>query len=92
MLRCDAALFARDVVSCVDAALASRALRDRIRSSEGWPAPGSEDTELGVLNGAGGGNFEVGKAAFERALFVWPNEHVEMRQGARIIRSSKERL
>jgi hypothetical protein len=36
------------------------------------------------------GNFEVCKAAFERAVFVWPNEHLEMRQGARIILKSKE--
>jgi hypothetical protein len=36
------------------------------------------------------GNFEVCKAAFEKALFVWPNEHLEMRQGARIIAKSKE--
>jgi hypothetical protein len=36
------------------------------------------------------GNFEVCKAAFERAVFVWPNEHLELRQGARIILKSKE--
>jgi hypothetical protein len=35
-------------------------------------------------------NFEVCKAAFERALFVWPSEHLEMRHGARIILKSKE--
>ena len=35
-------------------------------------------------------NFLVCKAAFEKALFVWPNEHLEMRQGARIILRSKE--
>jgi hypothetical protein len=35
-------------------------------------------------------NFEVCKAAFEKALFVWPTEHLEMRQGARIILKSKE--
>ena len=35
-------------------------------------------------------NFEVGKAAFERALFIWPREHLEMRQGARIVLKSKE--
>ena len=35
-------------------------------------------------------NFEVCKAAFEKALFVWPTEHVEMRQGTRIISKSKE--
>ena len=35
-------------------------------------------------------NFEVCKAAFEKALFVWPTEHLEMRQGTRIISKSKE--
>ena len=35
-------------------------------------------------------SFLVCKAAFETALFVWPNEHLEMRQGARIILRSKE--
>jgi len=33
---------------------------------------------------------EICKAAFEKALFVWPNEHLEMRQGARIILKSEE--
>jgi hypothetical protein len=37
------------------------------------------------------GNFEIGKAAFEKALFIYPNEHLEMRQGARVILKSKER-
>ena len=36
------------------------------------------------------GNFEVCRAAFDKALFVWPTEHLEMRQGARIIAKSKE--
>jgi hypothetical protein len=36
------------------------------------------------------GNLEVCKAAFEKALFLWPKEHLEMRQGARIIAKSKE--
>ena len=35
-------------------------------------------------------NFLICKAAFEKALFVWPTEHLEMRQGARIILKSKE--
>jgi hypothetical protein len=35
-------------------------------------------------------NFLICKAAFERALFVYPNEHLEMRQGARIILKSRE--
>jgi hypothetical protein len=34
-------------------------------------------------------NFEICKAAFEKALFVYPKEHLEMRQGARIILESK---
>jgi hypothetical protein len=35
-------------------------------------------------------NFAVCKAAFEKALFVYPNEHLEMRNGARVILKSKE--
>jgi hypothetical protein len=35
-------------------------------------------------------NFLICKAAYEKALFVYPNEHLEMRQGARIILKSKE--
>jgi hypothetical protein len=35
-------------------------------------------------------NFLLCKAAFEKALFLWPTEHLEMRQGARIILRSKE--
>jgi hypothetical protein len=34
------------------------------------------------------GNFEICKAAFERALFVYPNDYLEMRQGARVILKS----
>ena len=30
-------------------------------------------------------NYEICKAAFEKALFVYPKEHLEVRQGARII-------
>jgi hypothetical protein len=36
------------------------------------------------------GNYEICKAAFEKALFLYPNEHSEMRQGARVILKSKE--
>jgi len=36
------------------------------------------------------GNLEVSIAAFQRAVFVWPNEHLELRQGARVILKSKE--
>jgi hypothetical protein len=35
-------------------------------------------------------NFEICKAAFEKAIFVYPNDHLEMRQGARVILKSKE--
>jgi len=34
-------------------------------------------------------NYGIGKAAFEKARFVYPKEHLEMRQGARIISKSK---
>lgn len=30
------------------------------------------------------------RAAFEKALFMYPTEHIQMRQGARIIMKSKE--
>jgi hypothetical protein len=36
------------------------------------------------------GNLLVSKAAFEKALFVYPQDHLELRQGARIILKSKE--
>jgi hypothetical protein len=35
-------------------------------------------------------NLSICTAAFEKALFVYPNDHLEMRQGARIILKSKE--
>ena len=35
-------------------------------------------------------NLLICKAAFEKALFVYPNDHLEMRQGARIILKSKK--
>jgi hypothetical protein len=35
-------------------------------------------------------NFLICKAAFEKALFVYPDAHLEVRQGARIILKSKE--
>jgi hypothetical protein len=35
-------------------------------------------------------NLLICKAAFEKALFVYPDAHLEMRQGARIILRSKE--
>jgi hypothetical protein len=30
-------------------------------------------------------HYEICKAAFEKAIFVYPNDHLEMRQGARVI-------
>jgi hypothetical protein len=36
------------------------------------------------------GNYEICKAAFERAIFVYPNDHLEIRQGARVILKSTE--
>ena len=35
-------------------------------------------------------NLEMCKAAFEKALFLYPNEHIEMRQGSRVIWKSRE--
>ena len=35
-------------------------------------------------------NYEICKAAFEKAIFVYPNDHLEMRQGARVILKSRE--
>jgi hypothetical protein len=35
-------------------------------------------------------NFAVCKAAFEKALFIYPNEHLELRNGVQIILKSKE--
>jgi hypothetical protein len=39
---------------------------------------------------AGIGHYEICKAAFEKAIFVFPNNHLEMRQGARVILKSRE--
>jgi hypothetical protein len=36
------------------------------------------------------GNYEICKAAFDKALFVYPTRHIELRQGARVICKSKE--
>ena len=36
------------------------------------------------------GNYEICKAAFDKALFVYPTQHLELRQGARVICKSKE--
>jgi hypothetical protein len=35
-------------------------------------------------------HYEICKAAFEKAIFVCPNDHLEMRQGARVILKSRE--
>ena len=37
-----------------------------------------------------GSNYEICKAAFEKAIFFYPNDHLEMRQGARVTLKSKE--
>ena len=36
-------------------------------------------------------HYEICKAAFEKAIFVYPNDHLEMRQGARVILKSKNK-
>ena len=36
------------------------------------------------------GNYEICKAAFDKPLFVYPTQHLELRQGARVICKSKE--
>jgi hypothetical protein len=36
------------------------------------------------------GNYEVCKAAFDKALFLYPKEQLQLRQGARVICKSRE--
>lgn len=36
------------------------------------------------------GNYEICKAAFDKALFVYPTQHLELCQGTRVICKSKE--
>jgi hypothetical protein len=36
------------------------------------------------------GNYEICKAAFDKALFVYPTQRLELRQGARVICKSRE--
>lgn len=36
------------------------------------------------------GNLLISWAAFDKALFVYPQDHLELRQGARVIAMSKE--
>ena len=53
-----------------------------------------EDLGFKIVKTIGGGLLarinEICKAAFEKAIFVYPNEHLEMCQGARVILKSKE--
>jgi hypothetical protein len=35
-------------------------------------------------------NYEICKAAFDKALFVYPTQAIELHQGARVICKSKE--
>jgi hypothetical protein len=35
-------------------------------------------------------NYEICKSVFEKALFVYPTQHLELWQGARVICKSKE--
>jgi hypothetical protein len=34
-------------------------------------------------------NFIVASAAFDTSVSLWPREHIELRQGARVIHASK---
>jgi hypothetical protein len=36
------------------------------------------------------GNFIVASAAFDTSVSLWPNEEIEMRQGARVIQTSRK--
>jgi hypothetical protein len=70
-----------------------------IRSSTNLVARIMEDLGFKIVKTNGGdellariGSYEICKAAFEKAIFVYPNEHLEMRQGARVISKSKEQL
>ena len=38
------------------------------------------------------GNFIVARAAFDTSVSLWPNAEIELRQGARVIHSSKQAL
>jgi hypothetical protein len=35
-------------------------------------------------------NFVICRAAYDKALFVYPTDHLELRQGARVVMRSKE--
>jgi hypothetical protein len=60
-------------------------------------ASGMEELGFKIVKTNGGGeliaavgNYEC-RVAFEKAIFVYPNDHLEMGQGARVILKSKER-
>lgn len=36
------------------------------------------------------GNFMVARAAFDTSVSLWPTAEIELRQGARVIHSSKQ--
>ncbi len=36
------------------------------------------------------GNFMVARAVFDTSVSLWPTAEIELRQGARVIRSSKQ--
>ena len=36
------------------------------------------------------GNFQVGRAAYDTAVSLWPNVLIELRQGARVVLKSQE--
>ena len=57
----------------------------KVAWNDGWRAVSARD-EVIVRSS----NFLICKAAFEKALFVYPKDHLEMRQGARILLKSKE--
>ena len=51
--------------------------------SFGW-SPGGQEVIVRA------GNYEICKAAFDKALFVYPTQHIELGQGVRVICKSKE--
>jgi hypothetical protein len=36
------------------------------------------------------GNFQVARAAYDTAVWLWPNVLIELRQGARVVLKSQE--
>ena len=49
-----------------------------------------EDLGFKIVNTNGGDELLARISHFEKAIFVYPNDHLEMRQGARVILKSKE--